>query len=113
MGFFVAIRRNARNRAPGTPASAVDNAAREILRSAGFECPHYLGHGLGHSQFDYPLIDSTSTAVLEEGHVVALEPGVYLPGVVAVRVEHVFRITSTGADRLTDHSVLADLAAAE
>jgi hypothetical protein len=34
---------------------------------------------------------------------------VYLPGVVAVRLEHVFNITGDGAVRLTDHGALVDL----
>jgi Xaa-Pro aminopeptidase len=92
--------------APGVATGAVDRAARNVLAAHDLACPHYIGHGVGHSQLDHPLIAQGSTAPLEEGHVVALEPGVYMPGAAAARAEHVYVITATGARQLTDHEVV-------
>lgn len=98
----------ARKIAPGVPASSIDHAARAVLQDAGFDCPHYIGHGVGHSQLDYPLIDSRSGDLLEAGHVVALEPAVYIPEIVACRLEHVYVVAEKGAVPLTDHSLIAE-----
>jgi Xaa-Pro aminopeptidase len=41
--------------------------------------------------------------VLEPNMVVAVEPGVYVPGVGGVRLEHVLLVTADGAEVLTHH----------
>jgi Xaa-Pro aminopeptidase len=75
---------------PGATGAEVDAAAREIIDSAGLAeaYPHQTGHGVGiafHEQ--YPLLKPGSEHVLEEGNVVAIEPGIYIPGVGGVRNE--------------------------
>lgn len=75
---------------PGATGAQVDDAARQVVESAGYGAafPHQTGHGVGvafHEQ--YPLLKPGSEHVLEENHVIAIEPGVYIPGVGGVRNE--------------------------
>lgn len=84
---FVAAQRAAR---PGATGHEVDTAARAVVEAAGMAeaYPHQTGHGVGvafHEQ--YPLIKPGSDHVLEAGHVIAIEPGVYIPGVAGIRNE--------------------------
>jgi Xaa-Pro aminopeptidase len=75
---------------PGAIGHDVDKAARDVIERAGLSeaYPHQTGHGVGvafHEQ--YPLIKPGSDHVLEAGNVIAIEPGVYIPGIGGVRNE--------------------------
>lgn len=86
---------------PGVAASTVDAAARMVVRDAGHDYPHHTGHGIGYVRAESPRITPTSTDVLEEGNVVALEPGVYIEGWGGFRHEHVVVVRAHGAEVLT------------
>ncbi|WP_031469484.1 M24 family metallopeptidase [Sciscionella sediminilitoris] len=84
---FEAARRAA---VPGATGAEVDAAARNAIECAGYaeNYPHQTGHGVGvafHEQF--PLLKPEASDVLEDGHVIAIEPGVYIPGIGGVRNE--------------------------
>ncbi len=89
---------------PGVPAAAVDRASYDTLLAHNFGpyLQHSLGHGLGFRYHEpLPLLDPASTDVLVEGMVLAMEPGVYLPGVAGVRYENNAIVTANGAELLT------------
>jgi Xaa-Pro aminopeptidase len=89
---------------PGVPAAEVDRASHSRLRALGLEpyVTHSLGHGLGFRYHEpTPLLDPASTDVLVEGMVLALEPGVYVPGLAGVRYENNAIVTADGAELLT------------
>ncbi len=92
---------------PGVRAGDVDRAGREALASAGYECPHHIGHGVGFHQHEEPRIVPEGTMVLEPGMVVALEPGAYARGL-GVRTEVVALITRDGHEVLSRHSLGLD-----
>ncbi|WP_136054671.1 M24 family metallopeptidase [Microbacterium sp. K24] len=84
---FVAAQRAA---VPGATGHDVDAAARQVVEDAGMSeaYPHQTGHGVGvafHEQ--YPLIKPGSDHLLEAGNVIAIEPGVYIPGIAGIRNE--------------------------
>ena len=67
----------------------------------GGEFPHHGGHGVGLSVFDDPHVIPSDQQRLENWMVLALEPGVYLPGRFGVRRENLFLVTPDGGVELT------------
>jgi Xaa-Pro dipeptidase len=89
---------------PGIEARDLDARLRNIIRQAGFEpYPHHSGHGMGASYHEEPRIVPYNEMNLEPGMVLALEPGIYLPGVGGVRLENAFLVTPDGCEVLTRH----------
>lgn len=89
---------------PGVEAGAVDAAVRSELAAAGLECPHHTGHGVGLAAQEPPWLVPGDATVLEEGMVIAIEPGAYSGGF-GVRLEHLALIEAAGAQLLTNHDL--------
>lgn len=89
--------------APGVACKEVDAAAREVIKAAGYgeHFRHGTGHGLGLEVHEEPRLSAKSHDVLRPGMVVTVEPGVYLPGELGVRIEDLVVITDTGFENLT------------
>lgn len=89
--------------APGVRASEVDEAARGVLEKRGYGryFIHALGHGVGVEVHEQPLISRSSGEELREGHVITIEPGVYIPGRFGVRLEELVVVGSSGIEILT------------
>jgi Xaa-Pro aminopeptidase len=89
--------------AAGVPAAEVDQACRRVIADAGWgeRFVHGTGHGVGLDIHEAPSVASTSSETLRAGHVVTVEPGIYLPEVAGARVEDTLVVTETGCDRLT------------
>jgi Xaa-Pro dipeptidase len=88
---------------PGVTAGEVDEAARAVIRAGGLadRFIHRVGHGLGLEAHEDPSLDPGGSAVLEDGMVVTVEPGVYLPGWGGVRVEDDVVVEAAGGRLLT------------
>ena len=89
--------------APGVATGEVDTVCREVIAGAGWaeRFEHGTGHGVGLDIHEAPSVGSGSTAILEPGSVVTVEPGVYLPDVGGVRIEDTLVVTATGSRALT------------
>lgn len=89
--------------APGASGKTVDAAARTVLADAGYG--DYFGHGLGHGVglevHEAPTLSPRSASTLQAGHIVTVEPGIYLPGQFGVRVEELVVVTDDGPRILT------------
>ena len=88
----------------GARLSAVDaRGARALIEDAGHgeRFGHGLGHGVGLEVHEGPRVAKTAEDELAAGNVVSVEPGVYLPGELGVRIEDLVAVTDGGADVFT------------
>ena len=90
---------------PGPTGREVDAIARAIIDEAGHaeHFGHGLGHGVGLEVHEGPRLSKLGTDKLGPGNIVTVEPGVYVPGAVGVRIEDLVAITDDG------HEVLSGL----
>lgn len=88
---------------PGIEAREVDAVCRESLKRAGLleYFNHGTGHGVGLDIHEDPPVAPRCSTVLLPGMVVTVEPGVYLPGLLGVRIEDTLVVTESGCDPLT------------
>jgi Xaa-Pro aminopeptidase len=89
---------------PGPTGRQVDAVARDIIDAAGHgeHFGHGLGHGVGLAVHEGPRLSRLAPDVaLETGNVVTVEPGVYLPGNMGVRIEDLVVVSRDGHDVLS------------
>jgi len=87
----------------GAICGEVDEAARSVLRKAGFAeaFSHSTGHGVGLEIHESPRIGTGQKTRLQAGMVITIEPGIYLEGEFGIRIEDMVAVTKTGGQVLT------------
>jgi Xaa-Pro aminopeptidase/Xaa-Pro dipeptidase len=88
----------------GVKASNIDRIARDYLGTHGLGAffGHGLGHGVGMEVHEAPFVSPLSEDILEEGMVITIEPGVYIPGRFGIRLEDMALITDNSCKLLTN-----------
>jgi len=88
---------------PVVKAKAIDKSARDFIREKGYGdyFGHGTGHGIGLTVHERPIISWRSADSIEKGMVFTIEPGIYLPGTVGVRIEDIVTVGKDGAEVLT------------
>ncbi|WP_161978975.1 M24 family metallopeptidase [Streptococcus sp. S784/96/1] len=88
---------------PGVTASEVDAAARSVIEKAGYGeyFNHRLGHGIGMDVHEFPSIMAGNDMIIQEGMCFSVEPGIYIPGKVGVRIEDCGHVTKSGFEVFT------------
>jgi len=104
---------------PGAICSSIHQLAAKSMEDDGFVTDlsanppcgfiHSLGHGLGLEIHEGPSMNSRSETVLQIGHVVTVEPGLYYPEWGGIRIEDVVAVTEDGCENLTTAPVFLEI----
>jgi len=88
---------------PGMYCRDLDALARDFIGGRGYGkfFGHGLGHGVGLEIHEKPTVSPRSDTVLQEGMVVTIEPGIYIPDIGGVRIEDTVAVTSDGCRIIT------------
>jgi hypothetical protein len=91
----------------GQACRTVYEAVRGVFEREGVaeHFPHHAGHGLGLTHPEAPFLVRHANETLLAGDVVTLEPGLYVPGVGGIRIEHNYLVGEQGYERLSNHVI--------
>jgi len=88
---------------PGVTAESVDEVAREVIVKAGYGMyfNNRVGHGIGIAVHEAPYIMRGNKTLLRKGMTFSVEPGIYIPGKVGIRIENCLFVTDDGCQSFT------------
>lgn len=85
----------------GTNIKAVIKDRETEFRLKNYEVMHAFGHGVGLEIHELPRLVSKQDNILKENAIIAIEPGVYIPGKFGIRIEDTFLVQKTECVSLT------------
>jgi Xaa-Pro aminopeptidase len=87
---------------PGVKITQVDAAAREVIDKTDLPVyGHGTGHGFGLEIHESPFLKPDGKGKLEPGQIITIEPGIYIPGRLGIRIEDDILVTEAGHKILT------------
>ena len=90
---------------PGVTFAEIDRAARSVIEDAGWGqyFTHRLGHQIGLEDHEPGDVSSAHHEPVRPGQCFSIEPGIYLPGDVGVRIEDLVIVTEDGCEALNSY----------
>jgi Xaa-Pro aminopeptidase len=88
---------------PGASLAELDVLIRNGIADAGYagQPSHPVAHGVGARAHEPPYAHQAGGGTIEDGSVLAIEPGIYWEGGGGLRVEDNFLVTPTGVEKLS------------
>ena len=88
---------------PGASLAELDRLVRDGIAEAGYpgQPSHPIAHGVGARAHEPPYAHQAGPGTIEEGMVLAIEPGIYWEGGGGLRVEDNFLVTAGGVEKLS------------
>jgi Xaa-Pro dipeptidase len=88
---------------PGASLAELDRLVRDGIAEAGYpgQPSHPIAHGVGARAHEPPYAHQAGSGTIEEGMVLAIEPGIYWEGGGGLRVEDNFLVTGDGVEKLS------------
>ena len=91
--------------APGVEFAEIDGAARGVIERAGYGpyFTHRLGHQIGMEMHEPGDVSGSHHEPVRPGQAFSIEPGIYLPGDIGVRIEDLCIVTDDGREILNHY----------
>ncbi len=88
---------------PGATVQEIYRALRKPVEEAGLadNLSSFFGHSIGIETVERPLLTAASSARIEEGMVLCIEPGIYVPDWAGASIEQEVLVTASGCELLT------------
>lgn len=85
---------------PGIKGKELDKIARDYIANKGYGSyfTHSLGHGVGLDIHELPRLSKNISDIIEEGSVITIEPGIYIPNEFGVRIEDMMLVKEEPED---------------
>ena len=90
---------------PGVTFAQIDRAARSVIEDAGWGAAftHRLGHQIGLTDHEPGDVSAAHDEPVRPGQCFSIEPGIYLPGDLGVRIEDLVIVTEDGCEVLNSY----------